>query len=48
VVAQDVLAIGKLAARILFGRIDGDTAPPQTHIVPTRLIPRGSGEIPPP
>jgi LacI family transcriptional regulator len=48
VVAQDVLAIATLAAQILFGRIDGDTAPPQTHIVPTRLIPRGSGEIPPP
>ncbi len=48
VVAQDVLAIGTLAAQILFGRIEGDTAPPQTHIVPTRLIPRGSGEIPPP
>jgi LacI family transcriptional regulator len=46
VVAQDVLAIGTLAAQILFGRIDGDTAPPQTHIVPTQLIPRGSGEIP--
>jgi len=48
VVAQDVLTIGTLAARILFGRIDGDTAPPQAHVVPTRLIPRGSGEIPPP
>ena len=41
-------AIGTLAARILFTRIDGDTTPPRTHIVPTTLIPRGSGEIPPP
>ncbi len=48
VVAQDVLAIGTLAAQILFRRIDGDTSPAQTHIVPTRLIPRGSGEIPAP
>jgi len=47
VVAQDVLAIGTLAARILFRRIDGDTTPAQAHIVPTRLIPRGSGEIRP-
>lgn len=48
VVAQDAHAIGTLAARILFTRIDGDTTPPRTHIVPTTLIPRGSGEIPPP
>ena len=40
VVAQDVLTIGTLAARILFGRIDGDTAPPQAHVVPTRPLPR--------
>ena len=39
---------GTLAAQILFRRIDGDTSQPQCHIVPTRLIPRGSGEIPPP
>jgi LacI family transcriptional regulator len=45
VIAQDVLAIGTLAARILFRRIDGDTSEPRTHIVPTRLIQRGSGEI---
>ena len=48
VVAQDVQAIGTLAAQILFSRIDGDTTPPQMHVVPTRLISRGSGEIPPP
>lgn len=46
VVAQDVTAIGRLAAEILFRRIDGDTSPPQAHIVPTQLIVRGSGEIP--
>ncbi len=47
VVAQDVAAIGTLAAQILFRRIDGDTSEPQAHIVPTRLVARGSGEIPP-
>ena len=45
VVAQDVAAIGTLAAQILFRRIDGDTSEVQSHIVPTRLIQRGSGEI---
>ena len=45
VVAQDVMGIGTLAAQILFRRIDGDTSEPQTHIVRTRLIERGSGEI---
>ena len=46
VVAQDVVQIGTLAARILFRRIDGDSSDVQTHIVPVSLIPRGSGEIP--
>jgi LacI family transcriptional regulator len=48
VVAQDVAAIGTLAAQILFRRIDGDAGAgePRLHVVPTRLIPRGSGEIP--
>jgi LacI family transcriptional regulator len=45
VVAQDIEAIGKLAARILFRRLDDDHSPTSTHIVPTRLITRGSGEI---
>jgi LacI family transcriptional regulator len=48
VVAQDVAAIGTLAAQILFRRIDGDTSQAQAYIVPTRLIMRGSGEIPGP
>jgi LacI family transcriptional regulator len=47
VVAQDVAAIGSLAAEILFRRIDGDTTEPEARIVPTRIIARGSGEIPP-
>ena len=47
VVAQDPTAIGRLAATVLFERIAGDTRPPATHIVPTSLIRRGSGEIRP-
>jgi LacI family transcriptional regulator len=48
VVAQDPTAIGRLAATVLFDRIAGDTRPPATHVVPTQLIRRGSGEIGPP
>ncbi len=48
VVAQDPTAIGRLAATVLFDRIGGSDAPPATHVVPTRLITRGSGEIQPP
>ena len=47
VVAQDVAAIGTLAAQILFRRIGGDTSAARQHVVPTRLIARGSGEVPP-
>ena len=45
VIAQDIVTMGKLAAEILFRRLDGDQSPTATHVVPTRLIPRGSGEI---
>lgn len=48
VVAQDPAAIGRAAADLLFARLDGDAAPPRRQIVPTRLIARGSGEIPAP
>lgn len=48
VVAQDPATIGRLAATLLFRRIAGDSARPTTHVVPTTLIRRGSGEIPPP
>jgi LacI family transcriptional regulator len=46
VVAQDIATMGSLAAEILFRRLDGDQSPARTDVVPTRLIPRGSGEIP--
>jgi len=48
VVAQDPQLIGQLAAEQLFRRMDGDASPFRTEIVPTRLLARGSGEIPPP
>ncbi|MFD3686316.1 LacI family DNA-binding transcriptional regulator [Nocardiopsis sp. NPDC058631] len=48
VVAQDVMRIGTLAVQRLFERIAGDDAPPREFRVPTSLIARGSGEIPPP
>jgi LacI family transcriptional regulator len=47
VVAQDPVAMGRTAARVLFERIDGETQPPRELWIPTRLIRRGSGELPP-
>ena len=46
IVAQDPSEIGRLAATMLFARIDGDRSPARTVVVPTRLIARGSGELP--
>src|SRR5437879_4858240 len=47
VVAQDPPGLGRTAAQLLFRRLDGFTndKPTRTEL-PTRLIPRGSGEIP--
>lgn len=47
VVAQDPSAMGRLAAELLFRRLDGDTSPTSHRIVETRLIARASGLIPP-
>ena len=47
VIAQDPVAMGRTAARALFERIDGDTQPPREFWIPTRMIRRGSGELPP-
>jgi LacI family transcriptional regulator len=47
VVAQDAQQIGSLAAERFFARLDGDASPERTTVVPTVLIPRGSGEIRP-
>lgn len=48
VMAQHPHTIGRLAAEHLFRRMDGDTGPYVTEVVRTTLVPRGSGEIPPP
>jgi LacI family transcriptional regulator len=45
VIAQDTMAIGLTAATLLFERIDGYDGPPRAIVLPTTLIPRGSGEI---
>jgi len=45
VVSQDPAMLGTLGAELLFKRISGDTSPTRRHVVPTRLIERGSGEI---
>ncbi len=47
VVAQDPVALGVTAAQLLFSRIAGDTSPPREVVLLTRLVIRGSGEIPP-
>ncbi len=47
VVAQDPEALGRTAARLLFDRLGHDTSPPRRIELPTRLIVRGSGEVPP-
>lgn len=48
VVAQDAAQLGRTAAELLFSRLDGALLAPQRIELPTRLITRGSGEIPPP
>ena len=47
VVAQDPHALGEHAAELLFSRLDGYRGPSRREILPTTLIARGSGEIPP-
>ncbi len=47
IVAQDPWAIGAAACQRLFERMDGDGGPPQSVVIPTRLVARGSGEIRP-
>ncbi|WP_260610413.1 LacI family DNA-binding transcriptional regulator [Streptomyces sp. WAC06614] len=47
VVAQDAAALGRVATDRLFQRLTGAAPPPTRTELPTRLIPRGSGESPP-
>jgi LacI family transcriptional regulator len=47
VVAQNADQLGRLTAEQLFARLDGDDGPTVQAVVPTTLIPRGSGELAP-
>ncbi|MEE1940767.1 LacI family DNA-binding transcriptional regulator [Streptomyces sp. TRM 70361] len=47
VIAQEPALLGRRAAELLFRRLDGAADPPRRVTLPTRLIPRGSGEVPP-
>lgn len=47
VVAQDAAALGRVATDRLFQRLAGADLPPERIELPTRLVPRGSGELPP-
>lgn len=47
VVAQDPAQLGRTAADLLFRRLDGANDPPRRRTHPTRLVVRGSGELPP-
>ncbi|MFD7296643.1 LacI family DNA-binding transcriptional regulator [Streptomyces sp. NPDC059897] len=47
VVSQDAAQLGRTAADRLFLQLDGAALPPERIELPTRLIQRGSGELPP-
>ena len=47
VVAQDPVGLGRVSAELLFARLGGEDAPPRTVTLPTVLVQRGSGEVPP-
>jgi len=47
VVAQDPVAIGRIAAERLFTRMEDHDRPVEQIVLPTRLVVRGSGELPP-
>jgi LacI family transcriptional regulator len=46
VMAQDPSAVGRQAAQRLFARLNGDDTPATVYTVATRLLVRGSGELP--
>ncbi|MGW1028376.1 LacI family DNA-binding transcriptional regulator [Streptomyces sp. NPDC002577] len=47
VVAQDPAQLGRTAAERLFQQLDGVLLAPERTVLPTRLVARGSGELPP-
>ena len=48
VVRHDSQQLGAQAAEIAFARLGGSENPPRRVVVPTELVIRGSGEVPPP
>ena len=48
VVRHDSQQMGAHAAALAFERLDGADHPPRRIVVPTELVVRGSGEVPPP
>lgn len=47
VIKHDPTEMGRKGAELLFARLNGDERPPQHLLLPTELLARGSGEIPP-
>lgn len=47
VIAQRPEHLGRLAAERILARMNGDRQEPRTYVVPTQLLPMGSGELPP-
>jgi LacI family transcriptional regulator len=47
VIRHDSHRMGVEAAQLAFARLDGDDAPPRHVVLPTELVARGSGEVPP-
>jgi len=45
VIEQDASELGRIAGELLFSRIAGNRRPVQRLVLPTRLVPRGSGEL---
>jgi LacI family transcriptional regulator len=48
VLAQQPTHMGRIAAELLFARLEGDHSPADVHVIPSLLMRRGSGEIPAP
>ncbi len=48
VIEQDPQSIGRIATEQIFRRLAGDDSPAKDVVIPVRLVPRGSGEIPGP
>lgn len=48
VVAHHPAEMGRRAAELLWRRLAGEELPPQRVVLPTHLVARGSGELPPP